>query len=386
MGWLTAENATTAMLLVLLVLTVTTFVLLRRERLRRERRPGPVVAAGSTTEPPRLAVVANPTKLLDVDERARWVREACGAAGWAEPLWLETTLEDPGGGQAALAVHEGASTVLAYGGDGTVRSVVAALEGSSVPLALMPAGTGNLLARNLGIPVSDLDAALAVALSDTTRRIDVAQAEIDVSGEDQDAICRPFLVMAGLGFDAEVMAATEPRLKERVGWMAYVVQGTRMLRGHDTRVTLRLDDDPPLRRRVRSVIVGNCGELTGGVRLLPDAEVDDGWLDLAVVSPNGVVGWAALTLTVLTRHRRGHPVVEHMRCRRVEVLPEHPLQVQLDGDPVGTARAMRVHVDPSALVIKVPRAAATRPSTSPERVSRSRRWSRRARHRENGGI
>jgi diacylglycerol kinase family enzyme len=100
------------------------------------------------------------------------------------------------------------------------------------------------------------------------------------------------------------------------------------------------------------VIVGNCGELTGGVRLMPDAQVDDGWLDVVVVAPRGVAGWAAVTGTVLMRSRLGHPVVEHFRCRRIEVRAEQPLHVQLDGDPVGEARVLGTRVDPSALVIR----------------------------------
>lgn len=357
MGSQQADVVLTVLLATLLVLALVTFMLLRRQRIAASRRatvPAPDVPAGDRGPLPRLAIIANPTKLADVDERKAWAAAACAAAGWGEPIWLETTVEDPGTGQAREAVALGAATVAAYGGDGTVRSVAAGLADSGVPLALIPAGTGNLLARNLAVPLGDPDAALAVALSATTRTIDVAQAGIDVSGEDQDVVPRLFLVMAGLGFDAEVMAAVEPRLKERVGWMAYVVTGARRLRGQVTRLTLQLDEAPVLRRRVRSVIVGNCGELTGGVRLLPDAEVDDGWLDVVVVSAKGLMGWAAVTLTVLTRNRRGHPVVELFRCRSVELRPESALPVQLDGDPAGEARAMRVRVDPAALEVKVP--------------------------------
>ena len=116
------------------------------------------------------------------------------------------------------------------------------LAGTDVPLGLLPAGTGNLLARNLPVPHADLDAALAVALTGPTRRIDVGRAEIDVSGEDEAPRGETFLVMAGLGFDAEVMASVEHGLKERMGWWAYVVAGVRNLRGRQTRVTLRLDE------------------------------------------------------------------------------------------------------------------------------------------------
>jgi diacylglycerol kinase (ATP) len=322
-------------------------------RARRDRRPLPPAApAVPGVEPPWAVVVANPTKIIDLDGELDWLEERSVELGWARPVWLETTPDDPGFGQARVALRAGAHAVLAYGGDGTVRAVATALIGTGVPLGLLPAGTGNLLARNLAVPFADLDAALAVALTGLERRIDVGRAQVDVSGEDQDPRTETFLVMAGLGFDAEVMASVEHRLKERVGWWAYVVAGARNLRGRQTRVLLSLDGAEPVRRRLRSVIVGNCGELTGGVRLMPQARIDDGWLDVVVVAPRGVVGWLAVTGAVLTRSRWGHPVVEHFRCRRAEVTAEKPLHVQLDGDPAGQARVLRAEVDAAALVVR----------------------------------
>jgi diacylglycerol kinase (ATP) len=323
----------------------------------RPRRAAPAPAPPRAPVPgvqrPWAVVVANPTKIPDIDGEIDWLEERSVELGWARPVWLETTPDDPGVGQGRVALRAGAHAVLAYGGDGTVRAVASALTGSGVPLGLLPAGTGNLLARNLAVPFTDLDAALAVALTGLERAIDVGRAEVDVSGEDHPPRAETFLVMAGLGFDAEVMASVEHRLKARVGWWAYVVAGTRRLRGRQTKVLLRLDGEEPVRRRLRSVIVGNCGELTGGVRLMPEAKIDDGWLDVVVVAPRGVVGWLAVTGAVLTRSRWGHPVVERFRCRRIEVTAEKPLHVQLDGDPAGLARVLRAAVDPGALVVRV---------------------------------
>src|SRR5919202_1915022 len=290
--------------------------------------PAPAPAPAPGVERPWAVVVANPTKVADVDGEIDWLEERSLDLGCAR-------------------------AVLAYGGDGTVRHVGSALTGSGVPLGLLPAGTGNLLARNLAVPFADLDAALAVALTGLERTIDVGRAEVDVSGEDHPPRTETFLVMAGLGFDAEVMASVEHRLKQRVGWWAYVVAGARRLRGRQTKVLLRMDGEEPVRRRLRSVIVGNCGELTGGVRLMPEAKIDDGRLDVVVVAPRGVVGWVAVTGAVLTRSHWGHPVVEHFRCQHIEVTAEKPLHVQLDGDPAGLARVLRAAVDPGALVVRV---------------------------------
>jgi diacylglycerol kinase (ATP) len=323
-----------------------------RPRRRRPVAPASVPSAPEGAEPPWAVVIANPTKIPDVEGEIDWLEERSVELGWARPVWLETTPDDSGLGQGRVALRAGAHAVLAYGGDGTVRAVATALIGTNVPLGLLPAGTGNLLARNLAIPFADLDAALTVALTGIDRSIDVGRVEVDVSGEDEHPRAETFLVMAGLGFDAEVMATVEHRLKARVGWWAYVVAGARRMRGGQTKVLLSLDGAEAVRRRLRSVIVGNCGELTGGVRLMPEAKIDDGWLDVVVVAPRGVVGWLAVTGAVLTRSRWGHPVVEHFRCRRIEVTAEKPLHVQLDGDPAGEARVLRAEIQPGTLVVR----------------------------------
>lgn len=351
-------------LLTALAVVLAALTLAVRSR-RRAGRPLEAIEIAGPAEavaaPPLPAVVVNPTKITDMDGERAWLARHCTDHGWQRPLWYETTADDPGRSAARQAVAEGADTVIAYGGDGTVRGVAAGLEGSDVTLGVLPMGTGNLLARNLGIPVSDHESAIEVALTGRERRIDVGLVEIDVSGEDQDAVRATFLVMAGLGFDAEVMASVEPALKQKVGWWAYVVAGARRLHGRTTAVVLRLDDAEPVRIRVRSVIIGNCGELTGGLALLPDARVDDGWLDVVVVAPRRIVQWGAVVFSVLSRARLSkmmpsteRTVVQHFRCRTLEIRAEKPLAVQLDGDPAGDARVLRAGLDRLGLVIRTP--------------------------------
>jgi diacylglycerol kinase (ATP) len=301
--------------------------------------------------PRRAAVVVNPTKFADTAALHRQVDEICAECGWADPLWLETTPDDTGHGQTLEALAAGVDLICPLGGDGTVRQVAQAAVGSGVPLGLLPGGTGNLLARTLALPIDDLPAALRAALTGTVRRVDVGRVAFDVSGEDERPGERVFLVMAGLGFDAAMMEGAPERLKAKVGWLAYAVSGLRNLRGPDVRVRLTVDDQPSFRRRVRTVLVGNSGTLTGGIVLMPQAEVDDGWLDAVAMSPQGLLGWAAVAARVLTR--RGHSRVEHLRCRRLEVLTDRPQQAQLDGDTVGLVRAMRVRVDPGALLVQM---------------------------------
>ena len=329
----------------------------------------------------RVAVVVNPTKFDDVERTQGRVEEICGRHGW-ELLWLETTADDPGTGQTRQAVEEGVDLVCPLGGDGTVRTVGEVLAGGEVPMGLLPGGTGNLLARNLGLPVDSLERALTVALTGQDTRIDTCRldlvrptsAQLAARFEDEDDPAEnvdfddavddrssedvrethTFLVMAGLGFDAEVMAGAPEKLKNRVGWLAYLVAGFRHLKGPQFTIALKVDGAEPIRRRVRSVMVGNVGKLMGGMELLPDALADDGTADAVLLSPEGLVGWAAVVGQLATRQRLGHSRVDHFQGQELRVVSDKPVEIELDGDTMGSAIAMRVLVEPGNLIIRVP--------------------------------
>ncbi|GAA1808452.1 diacylglycerol/lipid kinase family protein [Planosporangium flavigriseum] len=289
----------------------------------------------------RSAVVINPAKVTDLDGRRRDICAALAAAGWPEPLWLPTTPEDPGCGQTRQAISDGVSVVFACGGDGTVMACASELAGTDVALAVLPSGTGNLLATNLGLS-SDVQAGVAVATGGRRRRIDVG-----VVGD------RCFTVMAGMGFDAEMLAATPETLKKRVGWPAYVISALGRLRDRPMRVQIRLDDRRPIRRRARTVLVGNVGRLQGGVPLLPAAEPDDGCLDVAVLTPRTLRHWLSLAWGVL-RRRRDVARMETFRARRVEITSDREQARELDGDVIEPGRSLTVTVRPGALCLCVP--------------------------------
>lgn len=322
----------------------------RRRPHRNDFRP-----EGSVAEAPRrrVAIVVNPTKFTDLESVKERITRQVVDHGWEEPLFLETTVKDPGGGQARQALEEGVDLVCPLGGDGTVRNVAAALVGSDTPLGLLPGGTGNLLARNLDLPYDDLDTALHVALTGQNKRIDVGRLLLDTSGEDQQPQEHIFLVMAGFGFDAQIMAGAPEALKAKVGPAAYVVSGTKNLRGAQFRVRVKVDDNEEFTRRTRTVVVGNVGKLLGGLVLLPDAEADDGQLDVVILSPKGVVGWAAVAARLVSRRRKGHERVDHHTCRELRVRADRPQEAQVDGDTIGKARAITAEVVPGALLVRV---------------------------------
>jgi len=318
-----------------------------REHFRPEGAEKPLV-------PKRLsAIIVNPTKFDNIDAVREQVTQGCLAAGWDRPLWVETTAKDPGTGQARQAVLDGATLVCPLGGDGTVRAVAAALVGTETPMGLLPGGTGNLLARNLNLPVDSIESALKVALTGQNKRVDVGRLTLDASGEDEHPDEHIFLVMAGLGFDAAIMADAPERLKKTVGPLAYTFSAAKNLRGPQFKVRITIDQEPEFSRRTRSVVIGNCGKLTGGLVLMPEAELDDGWLDVVTLSPSGLMGWAAVAARVLSKRRKGHQRVEHERARTVTVRADRPEQIQLDGDTIGEARALKAVVQPLALVVRV---------------------------------
>lgn len=329
---------------------VVTFLIRRRSRTRL--RPEPPLSSAVASAQQRAAVVVNPTRFGDIPTLQAEITAVCTELGWAEPLWLETTAEDPGLGQARVALTAGADVVLACGGDGTIRNVAQILAGSGTALGLLPAGTGNLLARNLTVQLGDPAAATRAALSGENRPVDVGRVTIDDGAEEQ-----VFLVMAGMGFDAAIMAGARAEWKARVGPLAYFISGIRALKGPQLRIGLAMDEQPELRRRVRTVVVGNCGKLLAGLVLMPAARVDDGLLDVVTIAPKGIIGWVAVAARVMTRRRSGHPRVEHWQGGTVTITAEGPQQAQLDGDPVGEAQVLRMRIDQGALLVRVPASA-----------------------------
>jgi len=296
---------------------------------------------------PQLAIVVNPTKFDDLAPVKEQVARVCAECGWPDARWYETTAEDPGTGQAEQALAEGATLVCPLGGDGTVRAVGAALVGGDVPLGLLPGGTGNLLARNLKLPIDDLEGALRVALTGTDHRIDVGRVAF---GDDPEEV---FLVMAGMGLDAETVDADEG-VKKRLGHVAYVLSGVRALAKPGFRARLIGTGRRARMRHTRMVVVGNCGELTGGVALLPDAAVDDGRLDVVLAAPEGPLGWAAVLFDVLTRRHRGHPGLQRHTGERFTLETDRPVAAQIDGDVVGPRRGLRARIEPDGLVVRLP--------------------------------
>ena len=306
----------------------------------------PLPEVGPVTK--RLAVILNPSKVEDPAAFRTLVAGMAAQADWSPPAWYLTTPEDSGTGQAEQAAVDGADLVIVCGGDGTVREVCAELAGTGVPVGIVPAGTGNLLARNLDVPLY-IRAAVDVALTGQDRAIDM----VAVSGDGLEDT--HFLVMAGMGFDAAVMEGVNEDVKARVGWLAYVLSGLQAIRYPAVRVEISLDGGEFVSRRARTILVGNVGYLQGGMPLLPDALIDDGLLDVVLLHPRRFFSWIPLAWRVLTRWRRSDGLVNRMTGRTVTIRAAQDTPRQLDGDTVGPGRELRMECIHGRLLVRVPR-------------------------------
>ncbi len=320
------------------------------------------------TEPQKVAaVIYNPIK-VEIEVLRAAVEAAEQTAGWGTTVWFETSVDDPGEQVTREALERNVDVVMAAGGDGTVRAVAEALRGTGVPIGLLPSGTGNLLARNLHLTLDNLDESVSTAFTGSERKIDLGVVEVQRGDTSREQFI--FLVMAGLGLDAQMIANTDPDLKKKVGWIAYV-DAIRKSLLRDNRVNIRYNLDGQGNRtvRVHTILIGNCGSLPGNILLLPDAAVDDGEFDIVALRPEGFIGWVQVWIKivwengVLRRSQVGRKIlsmtkeirtVRYMKGKELVLRLGREEEFELDGDAFGKVVAVKATVDPLALTVKVP--------------------------------
>lgn len=317
-------------------------------------------------------MIVNPVKVDATRLRAAVTLEE-QRLGWQPHQWFETTPDDPGQQAAEHALRHGPALVIVAGGDGTIRAVAEAILPSGLPLAVVPAGTGNLLARDLGL-MARMEAAVHTAFTGSDRLIDVGVAELERA--DGPASTHVFLVMTGIGLDASMAAGTNSALKKKIGWLAYADPISRSVLGNERfAMHYRVDDAPERSVNAHTVIVGNCGTLTAGLLLLPDAEVDDGFLDVVLLRPKGFWEWvhvgSRLTLGgVLRLSRPGRVMLQaapriramgYVQGQRLAATFDAPQNIELDGDSFGPVTGATILVRPRALTVRVPPGRPARP-------------------------
>ncbi|QAY61645.1 transcriptional regulator [Microbacterium protaetiae] len=306
--------------------------------------------------------MVNPVK-ADVARLRAAVHAEEQSNGWASSTWFETTAADPGGQAARAALQSTPTVVIVAGGDGTLRAAAEELHGSGVPIAIVASGTGNLLARNLDL-VADIETGVHTAFTGETRPIDVGVVRLERG--DEPATTHVFLVMTGVGLDARMATDTNEALKKRIGWLAYADPISKSVMGNK-RFTLhyRADGGAETAVRAHTVIVGNCGTITAGILLLPDAAPDDGLLDVVLLRPKGFWQWLRVgsrlglnrvlhrthSARAATRPGGKWREMRYLQARTLSARFDVPEPTQLDGDAFGTATGAEITVLPQALGI-----------------------------------
>jgi YegS/Rv2252/BmrU family lipid kinase len=287
-----------------------------------------------------VAVVAHARKHLDGGLPD--LRRLLAQRGFDTPIWHEVQKSKQAPARVHKALDAGADLVFAWGGDGTVQRCIDAMAGSDATLAILPAGTANLLATNLGVP-KDLEAAVEIGLHGARRRLDTGT----VNGEH-------FAVMAGCGFDARMIGDADRNLKDRFGRAAYLWTGARNLRAAAVPGTVRVDGELWFSGDLSCLLVGNVGSLFGGMTVFRDARPDDGRLDVGVVTAKSVASWVRAFARLATGSPDRSPFVRTTVARRIDVRLERPLRYQLDGGARKPRKKLTMKVRPGAIRIAVP--------------------------------
>jgi YegS/Rv2252/BmrU family lipid kinase len=288
----------------------------------------------------KVAVVAHAGKSFGDGLLA--FRQALEEAGVTDPLWYEVPKSRKAPKQVKRALDEGAELVIAWGGDGTVQRCIDVLAGSGVPLAIAPAGTANLLATHLEIP-QDIDEVVAIALGDSRRTLDVGT----INGEH-------FAVMAGAGFDAEMLKEADGGLKDAVGRVAYLWTGAKQLRATPVQTKIKVDGTTWFDDVSSCVLVGNVGGVFGGVDLFDGAKPDDGLLELGVVTADGLTDWARTLARTALGSSAKSPFVQVTRAKKITITFAEKVLYELDGGDRDVVEKLKIGIEPAAITICAP--------------------------------
>ena len=315
----------------------------------------------SPVQPPVVAVIVNPVHRLAMPALVAALRTV-ESLGWDAPLVLRTSVESPGGEQAREALAAGADRVLVIGGDGTVRLVAEVLAGTECVMGIVPTGTANLAARNLGLTElvnKTLEHVVTSALTTAGDRVDLGRATWrSAAGLGQGT----FLVTAGLGHDAAIISGVAAADKERHGWRAYVRPA--LGRAADAGWPLEVDG-----RELRpwSLLVTNSGSIPLGVGV-SGARMDDGTLHVVTVDPDPLLEWGTIALAGLLPGAQRLPGIERRDTPATTIVPDSPTPAHLDGDPLGEVWELSASVDPGALLVVRPRPAGNAAPTLDETI------------------
>jgi len=286
-----------------------------------------------------VGVVAHAAKRLDGGLSE--LRAILSKEGVTNPLWAEVPKSRFASARAREMLKDGADLILVWGGDGTVQQCIDALAGSPATLAILPAGTANLLATNLGIP-KDLESAVQVALHGARRKLDVGV----VNGE-------RFAIMAGTGLDALLIRDADTGLKDAFGRMTYLWTGAKNARRKAVDVKVRIDGHRWFKGRASCVLIGNVGKLIGGISAFQEARPDDGRLEVGVVTADGLWQWARTLGRTALGNAAASPFVQTTTGSAVDVRLDRKMPYELDGGERPKTKRLDITLEREAICVCV---------------------------------
>ncbi len=290
----------------------------------------------------RIAVIAHSGKTLGGGLSE--LRRVLERRGITPVIWREVPKSKYAPKLVKQAIKAKVDLIFVWGGDGMVQRSIDVAAGSGTTIAILPAGTANLLASNLGIP-KDLEQAVEIGLCGAHRTLDVGR----INGE-------RFAVMAGAGFDARMIGDADGTLKDRFGRLAYVWTGAKHLRDKPFKAKIAVDGARWYDGDASCILLGNVGKLFGGVEAFEDARPDDGVLELGVVSADGTRQWVQTIARAVVGNVSNASQAHTTRVHSVRIKLNKKVPYELDGGDRKRVKKLRVDVEPHAVEVCVPAA------------------------------
>jgi diacylglycerol kinase (ATP) len=287
-----------------------------------------------------VAVVAHAGKTIGggLQELRRELRRV----GIVDPYWSEVPKSKYAPERVERALREGAELIFVWGGDGMVQRCVDVLAGSGAKLAVVPAGTANIFASNLGIP-QNIAEAVEIGLHGQARTLDVGT----LNGE-------RFAVMAGAGLDARMIQAADGNLKDRFGRLAYIWTASKNLRTEPFEAKIQVNDELWYEGPASCILLGNLGSLFGGIEAFDDASPDDGLLDVGVTNAEGLGQWTRTVARTAVGSSAQSPFVQVTKAKKLTASLDRKVPYELDGGDRKKVKKLKAGVEPGAITVAVP--------------------------------